>query len=82
MGAEHLDQTCATEDDCLCGNWLLVASWWFPTSCCDVVGLGEVPPQVSTSSRWKGDYTLILRKLITKHLTGLLFPIGKKYMFL
>ena len=53
MGAEHLDQTFATEDDSLCGGWLLVASWWFPTPCCDVVSLGEVPPKVSTSSRWK-----------------------------
>ena len=49
MGAEQLDQTCATEDDSLCGGWLFVASWWFPTSCCEAVSLGEMPPQVSTS---------------------------------
>ena len=47
MGAEHLDQTCATatEDDSLCGGWLFVASWRLPTPCCDVVSLGEMPPQ-------------------------------------
>ena len=43
-------------------DWPFVASWWFPTSCCDVVRLGEMPPQVSTTSHWKGDYTLLMIK--------------------
>ena len=70
MGAGHLDQTCATEADSLCGGWLFVASWWFPSSCCDVMSLGEMPPQVSTSSRWKGDYTLITKDTDAKLQRG------------
>ena len=42
-------------------GWLLVASRWFPTFCCDVVRLGEMPPQISTSSHWKGDYKLMTK---------------------
>ena len=44
-----MDQTCGTEDDSLCGSWMFVASLWLATSCCDVVSLGEMPPQVSIS---------------------------------
>ena len=40
---------------------MFVASWRFPNSCCHVVSLGEMLPQVSTSSRWKGDYTLMTK---------------------
>ena len=35
--------------------------WWFPTSCYNVVSLGEMPPQSFTFSRWKGDYTLMTK---------------------
>ena len=42
-------------------GWLFVASWRFSTSCCDIVSVGEIPLQVSTSSRWKGDYTLMVK---------------------
>ena len=44
-----MDQTCATEDNFLCGGWLFAASRWFPPFCCDVVSLGEMPAQVPTS---------------------------------
>ena len=58
MEAEHFDQKCPREVNSLCGGWLFVASW-FSASRCDVVSLGEMPPQVSTFFRWKGDYTLM-----------------------
>ena len=61
MGAEHLDQTCAADDNSLCRGWLFVASWWFPTFCCDVPSLEEIRPQVSTSFRWKGNYTILTK---------------------
>ena len=54
MRRENLEHICTTKDDSLCGGWLLVANWRFPTSCCDVVSLGKMSPQVSTSTRLKG----------------------------
>ena len=42
-------------------GWSFVASWRFSTSCCDVVSVGEIPLQVSTPSRKKGDYTLMVK---------------------
>ena len=66
MGAEHFLQICATSDNPLCGGWLFVVGWSFPTYCRDAVRFREAPLQVSTSSRWKVDYTLMTKNTYTK----------------
>ena len=59
MGAERLDQTRATEDDSLCGGLAVCRQLVVHDFLLRCREFGEVPRQLSTSSRWKGDYTLM-----------------------
>ena len=57
MKAEYLDQTCATEDASLAVYRQIV----IPNLLLRCREFGGMPPQLSTSFRWKSNYTLMTK---------------------